>query len=197
MRLGHGGVDSGAASWQSRFDMRLTLVPHPDTPCEAVRGIAVEVSRSGTKLDLGFRVEGDIGQIALPERAPRERADDLWKHTCFEAFVRAGQGYGEINLSPSSRWAAYGFADYRSGMAVREGFELSFAEDYRADHAYDLIAELDLTDLPTGEDWSVGLSAVIELTDGRRCFWALRHAPGKPDFHHPDAFALSLPPESL
>ena len=176
--------------------MRMTLVPHPETPCEAVRGIAVEVSRAGTKLDLGFRVEGDIGQIVLPERGPRGRADDLWKHTCFEAFVRAGQGYGEINLSPSDQWAAYGFEGYRKGMAVREGFELSFAQDYRAAHAYDLIAELDLTDLPAGEDWSVGLSAVIELTDGRRCFWALRHAPGPPDFHHPDAFALSLPPES-
>ena len=104
LRLGHGGVDSGAASWQSRFDMRMTLVPHPETPCEAVRGIAVEVSRSGTKLDLGFRVEGDIGQIALPERGPRGRADDLWKHTCFEVFARAGQGYGEINvIDPQSR----------------------------------------------------------------------------------------------
>jgi hypothetical protein len=126
----------------------------------------------------------------------RARADDLWKHTCFEAFISAGQGYGEINLSPSGQWAAYSFDGYRSGMAVREGFEPLFAEDHRADASYDLIAELDLTDLPSNSDWSIGLSAVIELTDGRRCFWALRHAPGPPDFHHPDAFALNLPAES-
>ncbi len=177
--------------------MRLALFPHPDTPCEAVRGIAVEVRRAGTQLDLGFRVEGDISQIVLPgRRAAIARADDLWKHTCFEAFVAAGPGYGEINLSPSNQWAAYGFDGYRSGMAVREGFDLAFADEHRADTAYDLIAELDLTDMPPEADWSVGLSAVIELTDGRRCYWALRHPSVKPDFHHPDAFALTLPAES-
>ena len=176
--------------------MRLTLVPHPDTPCEPVRGIAVELSRSGTRLDLGYRVEGDIGRIVLPKPGPQMCGDDLWKHTCFEAFVSAGQGYGEINLSPSNQWAAYSFDGYRSGMAEREEFEPSFTDDHRAINAYDLVAELDLTDLPADGDWSVGLSAVIELSDGRRCYFALRHAPGKPDFHHPDAFALSLPAES-
>jgi hypothetical protein len=176
--------------------MRLTLVHHPDSPCEPVRGITVDVARSATKLDLLYRVEGDLAQVALAERGPRERADELWKHTCFEAFVSAGEGYGEINLSPSNRWAAYSFDGYRSGMAPREAFELSFANDRRAADAYELSVELNLADLPPSGDWSVGLSAVIELVDGRRCFWALRHAPGPPDFHHPDAFALNLPAES-
>ncbi len=137
-----------------------------------------------------------MGQIVLAKRGLRARADELWKHSCFEAFVGAGQGYGEINLSPSNRWAAYGFTGYREGMAEREGFELLTLEDHRSADSCELAAELDLTDLPADGDWAVGLSAVIELTDGRRCFWALRHAPGKPDFHHPDAFALSLAPET-
>ena len=38
----------------------------------------------------------------------------------------------------------------------------------------------------------IGLSAVIEEADGSLSYWALRHAPGKPDFHHQDAFALEL-----
>ena len=38
----------------------------------------------------------------------------------------------------------------------------------------------------------LGLSAVIEEHDGTLSYWALRHAPGKPDFHHRDAFALEL-----
>jgi hypothetical protein len=38
----------------------------------------------------------------------------------------------------------------------------------------------------------VGLAAVIEEKSGALSYWALRHAPGKPDFHHPDAFALTL-----
>jgi hypothetical protein len=38
----------------------------------------------------------------------------------------------------------------------------------------------------------LGLSAVVEDDGGRLSYWALRHAPGNPDFHDPDAFALEL-----
>jgi hypothetical protein len=38
----------------------------------------------------------------------------------------------------------------------------------------------------------LGLSAVIEDLDGVLSYWALRHPPGKPDFHHPDTFALEI-----
>ena len=33
---------------------------------------------------------------------------------------------------------------------------------------------------------------VIEELDGTKSYWALAHPPGKPDFHHPDCFALTL-----
>ena len=35
-------------------------------------------------------------------------------------------------------------------------------------------------------------SYVIEEEDGTISYWALRHAAGKPDFHHPDGFAMEL-----
>ncbi len=38
----------------------------------------------------------------------------------------------------------------------------------------------------------LGLSAVIEQTDGTKSYWALAHPPGKPDFHHRDCFAHQL-----
>ena len=38
----------------------------------------------------------------------------------------------------------------------------------------------------------VGLSAVIEEQGGVLSYWALRHPPGKPDFHHRDSFAMEL-----
>jgi hypothetical protein len=39
---------------------------------------------------------------------------------------------------------------------------------------------------------SLALSAVIEDSAGTLSYWALRHPAGKPDFHHPQAFALEL-----
>jgi hypothetical protein len=38
----------------------------------------------------------------------------------------------------------------------------------------------------------MGVSAVIVARDGSRSYWALVHPAEKPDFHHPDAFALTL-----
>ncbi len=43
------------------------------------------------------------------------------------------------------------------------------------------------------QDWQIGLSAVIEEKAGAMSYWALNHPPGKPDFHHKDCFALTLP----
>ena len=40
----------------------------------------------------------------------------------------------------------------------------------------------------------IALSAVVETEDGALSFWALRHPPGKPDFHHAEGFALRLEP---
>lgn len=51
--------------------------------------------------------------------------------------------------------------------------------------------DIDLSEVPRG-DLRVGLSAVIEETDGTKSYWALRHPPGPPDFHHPDCFAVEL-----
>jgi hypothetical protein len=38
----------------------------------------------------------------------------------------------------------------------------------------------------------LALSAVVEDEQGLLSYWALKHPPGRPDFHHPDAFALEL-----
>jgi hypothetical protein len=44
-----------------------------------------------------------------------------------------------------------------------------------------------------GKDWELGISAVIETRDRQKSYWALAHPPGKPDFHHADCFAATLP----
>src|SRR4029453_14125307 len=104
----------------------------------------------------------------------------------FEAFARAtsGSGYLELNLSPSTAWAAYRFEDYRVGMAPAEGVGdpgIVLAPD---GDGFDLSAAVVLPGLPANAPWRVGLSAVIEERDGHTSYWALAHPPGRPDFHH-------------
>jgi hypothetical protein len=160
-----------------------------------VRALEVEVHRTeADRLTLRYLLAGAVDQLRIPPQQPPARADKLWQHTCFEAFVVAQgkQGYFEFNFSPSIEWAAYRFTGYRAGMAP---FELPgpprVAVGRRPDRLT-LEAELDLAALP-GE-LRLALSAVIEAADGSLSYWALRHPPGKPDFHHADGFALRLDP---
>jgi hypothetical protein len=42
--------------------------------------------------------------------------------------------------------------------------------------------------------WDMNVTAIIEDKAGARAFWALAHAPGKPDFHNADCFIARVPP---
>lgn len=170
--------------------MRVALQPHPDTPAKAVTEIAVEVAREDGVLRLCYRASGRMSDLLVPAPAEFERADELWKATCFEAFVRgaSGESYCEFNLAPSTRWAAYAFDGYRSGMRNYEVAPL-YLETNVSDDWFELNAAV----IPGADGaWRVGLSAVIEETNGTKSYWALAHARGKPDFHHGDAFSLEL-----
>jgi hypothetical protein len=68
------------------------LQPHPDTTNTPARGVEVHVKRDGLLLWLRFVVEGDVDRIAWPLEARQGRADDLWRHTCFEVFVATEDG---------------------------------------------------------------------------------------------------------
>jgi hypothetical protein len=85
--------------------MRLALQRHPETPCAAATRIDVDVARPRAgSLALSYAVTGTIGDLRLPHVAASMRTDELWRHTCFEAFIRPlpGEAYYEFNLRPSS-----------------------------------------------------------------------------------------------
>lgn len=172
---------------------RYALVPHPDMPQNAVGAVWVEVVFDGEDVLLTFIVDGNE-HVALPDWVTSTRADELWKTTCCELFLAApdAAGYFEFNYSPSSQWAAYRFDAYRSG---RQDLSLS-VDPYvdRGDDNSEYLVEVDqdLADLPAGA-LQMGLSAVIEETDGTKSYWALAHADGPPDFHNRDCFIATLP----
>ena len=175
--------------------MRCTLKRHPDTPCAAAMRIEVEVARPRAgSLVLSYTMAGKIGDLLMPSVAASARADELWRHTCFEAFVRPvpNGGYYEFNFAPSTQWAAYWFDGYRSGMRVADEIGAPKIEVGSTPERYALQATLELGELSSAPRWRLGLSAVIEETNGRKSYWALAHPPGKPDFHHSDCFVGGL-----
>lgn len=174
----------------------LTLVCHPQTPAEAIEGIEALVGIAPDHtLTLLFALQCDLSCLRIPDPRSSRRADGLWQHTCFEAFVMAdkGSGYREFNLSPSGEWAAYDFRAYRDGGEL-ESESAPTIVVRRTPNRLELEAQIDRDLLPRGCSLRLGLSGVVEDMDGARSYWALQHPPGEPDFHHADAFTLQLGP---
>ncbi len=177
--------------------LRAALVCHPETPCDAIAQIAVDVERKADDIVVRYEAQGRIGDVLVPARSASARADGLWQHTCFEAFIGAENGarYCEFNFSPSTEWAAYRFDGYRSGMGPMEdvaAVPILFEASETSLLLQATLPRAALTQWLGGGPLRLGLSAVIEETSGRKSYWALRHPPGKPDFHHADCFVLSL-----
>lgn len=177
--------------------IRRALELHRDFTCRPATAIEVEIDLAPSGLlRLGYRATGDLGLLHLPPAAPPQRTDELWKTTCFEAFIQPsdGPGYYEFNFSPSGAWATYAFTSPRQGM--RPAIEIPPPRmETRANKAgFDLGLEVDLPprEFPTDRPWRVGLTAVIEDTSGAKAYWALVHPSGAADFHSPEGRVLDL-----
>ena len=177
--------------------MRVSLTPHPSTLQSPVESVDVDVWRDGDRLRLTYRVRGEIGRILWPNHvgpitieslASAGRKDELWRHTCFEAFISTDDGYREFNFATTGQWASYRFSGYRQGMVPAPEEASLISLEGRGDYL-DLGFVLDLPASPE----RMALSAVIETVDGNISYWALAHPSAKPDFHHPDSFVLELP----
>jgi len=177
---------------------RAYLLAHPDAGGEFVWSITAEAhyTAPGT-LTCRYGVRAEMARLRVPQAGGGHRADGLWKHTCFEAFIGAADsaGYYEFNFSPALDWAAYRFEDYRFGMTAATLVQAPGLQVRRGGDALELTATVHLAGLAPLRDapvLRVALAAVIEEEGGRLAYWALRHAAGNPDFHHPDGFVLEL-----
>jgi len=152
-----------------------------------------------TKQELGYRLEfklsGPLNQLVIPDRAKTSGfRDELWKHTCFEAFLQdaKSQAYWEFNVSPSREWAVYRFKKYRERVdADISGIELVIQQER---YPGQLVMKIDIK--PKDRDLivasRVGLTCVLEHKSEAKSYWALRHTEAKPDFHMAESFIHSV-----
>jgi hypothetical protein len=187
----------------------VSLVAHPHVANEAAWRIAASAEPAGSdSLRFRYVLEADLREVRIPPLAQAGRTDGLWAHTCFEAFIALpdSPGYLELNFSPSGQWAAYRFESYRQGMAPALDVVPQLATGRSGDRL-ELQAEVSWSGVaPPGpvpgpktagrRPLRIGLSAVVEDRQGRLSYWALRHPPGRPDFHHPESLSLVLEPAS-
>ena len=144
-----------------------------------MRAIQVLVRRSSSELQMTFRLDGDIPRIRIaPPGVPRINPE-LWRHTCFEAFIAVdGQpAYHEFNFAPSGEWCVYALSGYRNGGPVADETMRPHIAVRSTESRLELDALVRLDSLSAIHPHAVlriGLSAVIEANDGLS-YWALRH----------------------
>ena len=176
---------------------RMNLLRHADSLTDSVRAIDVALDWSEPPvLRLRYSIVGDMSRLRIPRPSSSGRQDGLWKHTCFEAFVKGpAEAYYEFNFSLSRQWAAFRFDAYRQTMAQLNLSSPPVVDVEPLQGGFTLEAVVDLKGLDHADPGSqkrLGLAAVIEQRNGSLSYWALHHPPGKSDFHHPDGFVLAL-----
>jgi hypothetical protein len=184
------GVDSAV-------ECSASLRCHPADAQDPVRSIAVRVRRSGTVLDVQYRIEGEMDRVRIPARRSPRIAEQLWQHTCCELFLRvqAAEPYHEFNFSPSGEWAAYAFGRYRQGGLLKDAELDPQVHASATAETLELGATVRLERLSGSHAdvrLALAIATVIETCDGSRSHWAVAHLADKPDFHHPGAFALTI-----
>jgi len=177
--------------------MQFDLLPHPATaPAAAPFKLWANVDYAGAFgataiLNLWFGVGAPLSRFVMPSSDEPGRRDELWRTTCFEAFLRADgdEAYREWNFAPSGDWAAYDFParrEHRSEGAVDNPPYIRIEDNLTWFVLGATVA------LEAGREWALGLSAVLEEQDGTKSYWALAHGADQPDFHDPACFTARL-----
>ena len=170
------------------------LIPFDHAQCPAVFATAEFVWTEDAALELSFSLGPKLAESCVDgllfnstkEENTSQRQDNLWKHTCFEAFLaRPGdEGYWEVNIAPNGDWNLYQFSSYRTG-----GIEEPLADPPEVHFSMERVGCRCTIQIPLQPWWphaeipEIALSMVLE--DRSKClsYWALSHPADKPDFH--------------
>jgi hypothetical protein len=179
---------------------RLELLPHPSQKADAPRAqLHATLVINGSDLSAEFEYVNDPNESsalvipALHEGSP-SRKDNLWQATCFELFLQpeSRNNYWEINFSPRGDWNIYAFDGYREGMKNETRLGAVQLNELQAEEKRCVCKfNVSLLGLALRHfEMRIGLTAVIQTSDGKKTYWALKHASEKPDFHKPESFTF-------
>jgi hypothetical protein len=175
--------------------LSASLHCHPASPCPAVSTLQATCTQAKDGLQLRFVLQGDLHALRIPAGAQGGFADELWRHTCLEAFIGTADStaYREFNFAPNGQWAAYSFTNYRQRDLGWRPAQAPHIETHATPDGLILEATISAAQLPADAGiLHIGLTAVIETKDSTISYWALTHPGERPDFHLRAAFTLQL-----
>lgn len=161
--------------------------------------IIVEILPDVDSWKITYKLKNIGLAIYIPELSSSpNRQDNLWQTTCFEIFIKAAnrKPYVEWNFSPTGDWACYFFHTYREQGPIIDTIKphiITQLSNQESQQCFSLEATIPTPKrLFHAENYEVALCSVTNQTNGSMKYWALKHAPSKPDFHHETSFQLRV-----
>ena len=174
----------------------FSLVPFPTVNISEI-AITGKIARQNNRLSVYFFITGKTEEILFPKLTGHPtRKDDLWKATCFEIFLAIPHqpSYWEFNLSPSGDWNVYHMDEYRRvGFREETQIQQLLFSVRKESGRISVGSSVDISPIISIEHpIEVGITSVIQSSDGRETYWALTHPNPQPDFHLRKSFILLL-----
>lgn len=174
----------------------FSLIPfrNPNIPDITIKG---EIFRQDNLLTIHYALTGKIEDIFLssPSVNPT-RKEELWKTTCLEFFlaIKGLPHYWEFNISPSGDWNIYRMDAYRR-IGFREEMSIQQFQFNMQKHTNNFLlnAAVDLNPIIQAEQiLEIGITAIVQTTEGSETYWALVHPAPEANFHLRESFILAM-----
>lgn len=142
------------------------------------------------KFKIEYEITADLSPYNFPKKSKQQRADELWRDTCFELFItnRSSDEYYEINTSPSTKWNAYHFQNYKEDMSESDVFSVPSIISQKLDNRYSFSFEMAFQEDIFEKELLVNLAIILLDRDCVRHFYSIHRREGSPDFHDRDGF---------
>ncbi|MDB5039046.1 MAG: hypothetical protein JWQ35_2574 [Bacteriovoracaceae bacterium] len=178
---------------------KLKLIPFGKHSDGSKYSLEAEVVFTESKLKIIYLLRGNLEDlIIVPKKTGAGQIDDLWKSTCFEAFISKKKSfrYIEWNFSSSQEWGFFAFESYRKAAPeklIQSAPEMRIKRS-KADFVMEINLNLKENDsfFENADPYEMGLSVVLKSRDGKQSYWAISHSGTKPDFHLRDTFKVQL-----
>ena len=174
------------------------LHPFESDPQPSLRMVAEVLWLETGLLELTFNLQANPESDALKNlkastgrESSEERQDNLWMHTCFEAFFAKpdSEQYWELNVAPSGHWNLYQFDAYRSGGREEPAAVTPTTTWKQNERECCCSITLNLASWCTEARLpELAITAVLETKAGEISYWALQHPGDRPDFHDRRSF---------
>ena len=144
---------------------------------------SLEIEEKNVKLE--FIIRGNLEEYIFAQSATKQRANELWKHTCFELFFgdKKRASYIEINISPSTAWNIYQFHHHRVFDKEEASLFHPLIKTLKIEDEYRLLFEHKFDKIPLDKELIFNLAVILLDKNKKRYFYTIKKKNEEVDFH--------------